>query len=170
MGLPAACAARPYEVTLGFELYAADAKAGVVYAINSQGKKREIYRDTVRVANTGARLDSLRAALERRTPEGEFSPGLEQAFSRFAATTDRLPAWTGMLPDPTGRLWLRRESCYTESGFQTFDVITTAGQIALTVDVPQTYTVRAAYGDRLLIVREDALGVEYLEQYRVVRR
>jgi hypothetical protein len=165
-GLSAACAARPYEAALGAELFAADAAAGILFAIDVQGGVREVFRAQERLPMTRLHLDSIRSWIDF-SEGGDLSPALEAALARIGSVGDPQPAWTGIITDPTGRLWLRRQECYGD--FQAFDIVRSTGEFEGSVEVPGDYTVISVYGDRVLVVRRDMVGVEHVEQYRIVR-
>jgi hypothetical protein len=91
---------------------------------------------------------------------------MEALLSRFGAVGDTMPiTWDRMLPDATGRLWLRHSACVNERE-RIWDIVDTSGAIQghfRTAD----YLV-AAYGTHFLARGEDSLGVPQVTRMKLV--
>jgi hypothetical protein len=167
--LPPGCAATPAEATIGGTIYAMDAANGVISAHPIGGESRTVFvagdrkqvtqevRDQVRehIANTSFMAtvppDTIANVLQRGLPVGAL-----------------LPTWTGMIADPTGRLWLRTEECGAPAtDLRTHQIITTEGEPLATIGIPTAWSIQAVRGELVLVVRRDELGVEHLEMYTI---
>src|SRR5690606_597494 len=92
---------------------------------------------------------------------------LESFLRRMGDIGNPLPAWQGVVPDPSGRLWLELPRCHTP-GPASFQVIDLEGREVATIDIPEDMRVLAVRGDRVLVVRTDEFRLEYIELYRIV--
>jgi hypothetical protein len=98
------------------------------------------------------------------------APGytIESDLQRLLPIGASLPAWTTMIADPSGRLWLRVEECSaTPDETQHYDVVSVEGELEGRVSVPSSLRLLAVRGDLALIVRRDELEVEHLELYEI---
>jgi hypothetical protein len=167
--LDAGCVPRMIEVSVGSSLYIAEPGAGVVSAVDASGAVADVYRSEARQPITEEMRERLRTmfAVLRRPPPAD---SVESVFRQMGEVGDPLPAWEGAVPDPSGRLWLERSRCFEPPGPTTYDVIDTAGVRMGTVTLPPEWTLLAARGDRVLVVRRDELDVEHVELYRISRQ
>jgi hypothetical protein len=92
------------------------------------------------------------------------------AAEQIGGVGDPLPsAWMQIVPDPTGRLWLRVAECFRHPDPRVWEIIDTSGTLVARVEIPRSSRLIAVRGDRALIVRSDSLGVEHVESFRVGR-
>jgi len=114
--------------------------------------------------------EAVRAGLGAWIMGNRISPPpdtLESFFRRMGEVGDPLPAWQDVLPDPSGRLWLEFPRCHTAKP-ASFLVIDTQGREVATIDVAEDVRVLAVRDDLALVVRNDALGLEFIELYRIL--
>jgi hypothetical protein len=162
------CAARPYEIVLGSVVVALNADGGTVSAIAESGTTKEIYRDASQPRIT----PELRTALEIAW-QGYFDPPppasiVEESIARLGAVGDALPSWQGVVGDPDGRLWLQKAVC-PGAVWPTYEVVSLQGTLLGTFATPERMSVLAVRGDDILMVREDNVGTEHLELFRLQR-
>jgi hypothetical protein len=168
ISVSAGCIGGVEEVVVGSELFTVDTGAGVVRAFDEVGKAREVYRAHTRTPIT----EPVRAALRtwimgvRIPPPGDT---LENFFHRMGEVGDPLPAWQGVMPDPSGRLWLELPRCHT-TGPASFQIIDSQGRDIATIDVAANLRLLAVRDDRVLVGRSDEVGLEYIELYRILHR
>lgn len=132
-------------------------------AIQVNGTRRVIHRaaDPPRVT---------RAMHERLAGVVVIMDSTRTVAEHIGRVGDPLPsAWMDILPDATGRLWLRVAECHTHPDPQRWEVVDTSGAFVARVEIPLRSRLIAARADRALIVRYDSLGVEHVELYRVGR-
>jgi hypothetical protein len=132
-------------------------------AIGVDGSRRAIHRATNPPRVTRAMRDGLaglRVAMDSTRPAAE----------QIGGVGDPLPsAWMQIVPDPTGRLWLRVAECFRHPDPRVWEIIDTSGTLVARVEIPRSSRLIAVRGDRALIVRSDSLGVEHVESFRVGR-
>jgi hypothetical protein len=167
--LPPGCAATPAEVTIGGTIYAMDATNGVVTAHSIDAAARTVFVAGDRKQVTQELRDRVREQLTNSSFLATVPPDtIANVLQRGLPVGALLPPWTGMIGDPSGRLWLRTEECGGPvAELRTHEIITTAGEPLATIDIPTAWSIQAVRGERVLVVRRNDLGVEHLEMYTI---
>jgi hypothetical protein len=157
------------------------AGSGTLLSLSRSGTIDTLYRSPDRGQVTQVMLDSLQARVSNTMESAKGLPeargiswDTKPAFERVGKLGDPLPSeWTEVLWD--GRmLWLRRSiPCFTRAERvepAQWDVIDIErrSRVAI-VEVPAALRVLAVASDRVLGVSRDALGVEHVGVYRIVR-
>jgi hypothetical protein len=168
--LPFGCAATSDEVTIGSEIFSMDAVNGVIQAQDIGGVSRTVYRADSRVKATAELHQSLQNELVAR-PIGSSSIPVDtiaNAIERYLPVGSLLPTWTSMIADPTGRLWLRSQTCTgVPIGSEEYEVISLDGKYLGTISVSDSRRVLAVRGNRVLVTWSDELGIERVGLYRL---
>jgi hypothetical protein len=147
-----------------------DAVNGVIQAQDIGGVSRTVYRADSRVKATAELHQSLQNELVAR-PIGSSSIPVDtiaNAIERYLPVGSLLPTWTSMIADPTGRLWLRSQTCTgVPIGSEEYEVISLDGKYLGTISVSDSRRVLAVRGNRVLVTWSDELGIERVGLYRL---
>jgi 6-bladed beta-propeller protein len=81
----------------------------------------------------------------------------------------RFPAADGLMVDSNGRIWIHRGSDPTDGSEGGWLVADTTGALIGRIQVPDDAQVADAMGNRVLLIREDTLGVERISIFRFSR-
>jgi len=95
----------------------------------------------------------------------KLSPDVARQLVEQVPVPAFFPAYSGLLLDRTGHVWVERGSSERADASEFF-VFTPAGLLLGVVEVPNVRVMEIG-DDYLLGVREDELGVQYLELYRL---
>ncbi|MEX2283585.1 MAG: hypothetical protein WEE89_13960 [Gemmatimonadota bacterium] len=91
-------------------------------------------------------------------------------LKRLGVEGSRLPTtWDRIIPDQTGRVWLRRAQCQLRPPIRTWDVVDLSGRWVAIASIPDI-EVLAAREMRLLGLVRDSLGIEHVALYEVIAR
>jgi hypothetical protein len=163
------CVGTAHEVIVGSTIYAMDPLNGAVVSRSLEGDDRVVFRAGERGQISEGLHDALRRDLQvQSVMSGAPGDTIESALQRLLPIGASLPAWTTMIADPSGRLWLRVEECSaTPDETQHYDVVSVEGELEGRVSVPSSLRLLAVRGDLALIVRRDELEVEHLELYEI---
>lgn len=167
------CVPDLYSTTVRTEMVVVDGGRAEVVVHGLDGRERVVYRSEARTPVDDALRASLRARLAERGAFPESRDSIEVLLDRVGLPGGSVPKWSGVVADPTGRLWLRRADCSgvaaaRDARSSQWDIVSLEeGELLGTVAVPAHYRVRAARGTRLVVSRTDSLGIEYLELHRV---
>jgi hypothetical protein len=88
--------------------------------------------------------------------EGEYAP--------------HVPAYTELLHDPAGALWLRQWAMPFSRDSARFHVYSTGGRPIARLAIPSTSRVADIGRERVALIEADSLDVEYVRVYDIVRR
>jgi hypothetical protein len=153
------CLPTHFHATIGSVVYLISGE-GKVYGFGPDGVQRLIFE-----ARSGPNVTTaMHDAITRRLPEVNVA---RAARTRIGNVGSRLPAvWMDAFSDTSGRLWLRRAECLSNSNPRVWEVVDTSGVFRARVEVPVGQRVLAARGNLVLVNRTDELGVEHVELYR----
>jgi hypothetical protein len=154
---------------IGSLVFAIDAAAGTVSSYSARGETQVIYQSPERPYVTeqiySELLPVIRSGYLSTAPPDTVDAALRRALTIRTA----LPAWTGVIGDPSGRLWLRTYRCTMDPTEDAYGIIDTQGNVLGRISIPIAWTVLAVRGERVLVVRRGDLGVEYVELYHIER-
>jgi hypothetical protein len=170
--LPAGCTPFPIETVVDSVIIALDAAAGVVMSIDPSGRSRELYTASSRTRVTESLRDSVRNGLrDRYGGEGGIpSDTIESAVERIGGIGDPLPAWSGVVSDPSGRVWLEIARCPSAPTLpRRFEIIDLEGRLLGRISIPPDLLLLAVRGDRVLVTSQDTLDVQHLQLRRIVQ-
>jgi len=119
--------------------------------------------------------EDARRRLEANLEEGPLKDRLAAAWNQ--ARSDSIPAFSDMLPDRTGAIWVKEYDPGTDShwvdrlrtGGRWF-VVQPDGRALAEVVLPEDFRLMAVGRDRVAGVATDVLGVERVRIYRLIRR
>jgi hypothetical protein len=167
--LPAGCGATSAEVVLGTYVYAMNANAGTVTRYSVHGEGQVVYGTQNREYVT----DQTTSDIRRNLSESSFTSTapndtVDAVLERTLSIGTALPAWTGMIGDPSGRIWLRTAECPAPStGNREYEIVDLEGRQHGSISIPASWRLLAVNGSRILVVRRDELDVEHLELYQM---
>lgn len=164
--LPSRCVARSGETVIDAFLFVMNAVDGTVSSLSVQGESQLVYRSPQRRYITEGLYSELRPHMSVNMPDPP-NDTIEAAMRRTLPIGAALPAWTDLIGDPSGRLWLRTYGCTDTAKTDTYGVIDIRGTELGTVSIPRSLRVLAVRGDRVLVLRHDDLGVEHVELYLI---
>lgn len=162
--LPSSCVPVPQQVVVGAEVFSVDPIHGLVQGHGPNGTVREVYQGSANARVTQEVQDSLRESLSLSRPPPPDT--LARFFDERFTLGTPLPLWQSTIGDPAGTLWLERADC-SRMAARRFDILSAEGGMVATVTMRDDLLVLAVRGDRILTVRSDELGVEYLESYQI---
>lgn len=151
--------------SVGSTVYYTDQRSGSIVAVHPNGSTSVVYRTPFRGLVTDAVRSYVRAqyavfkADERR---------VDEIVENIGSLGEPLPfAWSRMLADQTGRLWLRLQTCtLPEAGVDNlWEVIDTAG--VFMGAVRSNRLLMAVRGDRAIMLEQEPAGEYYVALYRV---
>ena len=106
-----------------------------------------------------------RAEYARRPEIFEGPP--EELFEGEYAT--HLPAYTSLLHDGAGGLWLGQWALPFDRAPRWFHVYSTRGRPIARIALPWSARIGDIRGDRVALIESDSLGVEYVRAYDIIR-
>jgi hypothetical protein len=150
----------------------ADSRDGILYSFDRSGDKRILHQATQRATVSAGAVE----AVERFIRGSERMSGRatrrskESVRGQIGQVGDPLPSvWSAMVQDVSGRVWLRRASCFSADSIETWEVFDDRGKLLATVRVPQTIRILSVNRDRLIGVVTDHLDVGHVAVFRIRR-
>lgn len=118
--------------------------------------------DPMMEAEVAAGREALMERLEER--------GLASAsvIAADAPVRETAPAFSGLAVDAEGRLWVKRTATEASSGFE-YAVFGTNGVFEGSIVLPAHDRILTMYGNRIVVLRTDDLGVEQVAVYEMTR-
>jgi hypothetical protein len=161
--LSPACDPSLLAATVGQTLYVADQTAGQILAVNPGGTSRIVFESPRKGRVTDEMIRKVKTNFSRARPAE-----LNRVLGVFGGRGDSLHiTWDRMIPDATGRIWLRFSECINQ-GDRVWDLIDTAGvrRGALRTNLH----IIAAYDRSVLVRGEDSIGTPELTIWKLVPR
>ncbi len=107
-----------------------------------------------------------REALEELLGQWGYSSG--PAVAANAPVRATAPAFSGLVADAEGRLWVKRTASDTSSAFR-YAVFGTNGAFEGSITLPAHDRILTMRGNRVVLLRTDDLGVEQIAVYEMTR-